>query len=118
MAAGLRPANRAGGMPALPAAVSGRDHPPILAGAREAIEHAPRSDRNPADGFLSVALTAQVGGHHAENVRPLLNEDHTRIVANALEGARFVGDFQILWEVARDPAVFVRRRSEEHTSEL
>src|SRR5258706_6743804 len=100
MAAGLRPANRADGTPALLAASSRRNHSPVFTGARDAIEHAPRGDRNPSDRFLSVALTAQVSGHHAQNVRPLLNEDHPRIVAHAFEGARFVGDFQIVREVA------------------
>src|SRR6266576_7127367 len=115
MAAGLQAGKWAGRTPALLATVSRRDHPPILTGARDAIEHAPGGSRNFADGFFSVALTAQVGRHHAENVRSLLNKDHTRIVAHAFKGARFVGDFQVVREVAWNPAIFVRS---EHFEEV
>src|SRR5882757_744731 len=74
---GLRSEPDRGLEPALLATVPGRDHPPVLTGARDTIEHPPGGERNLADCFFSVAFAAQISGHHAENVRSVLDKDYT-----------------------------------------
>src|SRR5215468_10972332 len=82
--------------PSLMAGISRRDDSTILASPRDAIEHAPRRERNFADGFFPIALATQIGRHHAQDVGTLLDENHSRVVAHTLERAWFVRNLEII----------------------
>src|SRR5882762_7674345 len=76
------------------AVVSGRDHATVLTGSRQAIKHTIRGQAYFPDGFFSVALAAEIGGHRAEDVGAVRYEDDTGVVAHGFEGAGLVGDLQ------------------------
>src|SRR6202040_305387 len=93
---------------ALPAAIPRRNYSTVLTRSCHAIEHAPSSQRDVADRLFSVTLAPQIGRHHAKDIRAFIDKDYARIVAYSLKRPGFIGNLQIVGQVARNPAVFMR----------
>lgn len=72
------------------------DDTPIRRRASESVEHGVSGSGDFSDGIFSVALAGEIGGHEAENVGAIAEENDAGIVADGFEFAGLIGDLQVV----------------------
>ena len=69
------------------------------------------------DGVLARAFACEIGGHHADDVRTILEEHNAGVVADAFESPGLICDPHVLGQVAGKSAFFRRRQDGEKVLE-